>query len=140
MADIPTETGWASLYRTFDEDADLVARLTVAYIHVFQGKALGSESVACMIKHFPGGGPKKMGWMPTFHKGAYKPILEITLPIIFPPSKLPSLMLSLAYLSQSENYPLNFPSVCILYARQEKICLVTQENTLYAYGFGLHSN
>ena len=51
---------------TFGEDAELSARLTAAYIRGFQGEALGKESVACMTKHFPGGGPQKDGEDPHF--------------------------------------------------------------------------
>ena len=61
MADIATEPRWGRLYGTFGEDADLVSRMTVAYIQGFQSETLGPESVACMIKHFPGGGPQKDG-------------------------------------------------------------------------------
>jgi beta-glucosidase len=32
-----------------------------AYVRGFQGETLGPESVACMSKHFPGGGPQKDG-------------------------------------------------------------------------------
>lgn len=61
MADLATEPRWARTNGTFGEDAQLSARLTAAYIRGFQGEALGSQSVACMTKHFPGGGPQKDG-------------------------------------------------------------------------------
>ncbi len=61
MADLATEPRWGRLYGTFGSDADLVSRMTIAYIQGFQGTTLGQESVACMIKHFPGGGPQKDG-------------------------------------------------------------------------------
>lgn len=61
MADLATEPRWGRMYGTFGEDADLVSRMTIAYIQGFQGQTLGQESVACMIKHFPGGGPQKNG-------------------------------------------------------------------------------
>jgi len=61
MADLATEPRWARISGTFGEDADLVAEMTVAYIRGFQGEELGPESVACMTKHFPGGGPQKDG-------------------------------------------------------------------------------
>lgn len=61
MADLATEPRWARINGTFGEDAALSAKLTAAYIKGFQGKALGPQSVACMTKHFPGGGPQKDG-------------------------------------------------------------------------------
>ncbi len=61
MADLATEPRWARINGTFGEDAQLSARLTAAYIRGFQGQQLGKDSVACMTKHFPGGGPQKDG-------------------------------------------------------------------------------
>ena len=61
MADLATEPRWARISGTFGEDAELASRMTVAYIQGFQGERLGKESVSCMIKHFPGGGPQKDG-------------------------------------------------------------------------------
>ena len=61
MADLATEPRWARVNGSFGEDARLAAELTAAYIRGFQGPALGPESVACMTKHFPGGGPQKDG-------------------------------------------------------------------------------
>jgi beta-glucosidase len=61
MADLATEPRWARISGTFGEDAELASRMTVAYIQGFQGESLGRESVSCMIKHFPGGGPQKDG-------------------------------------------------------------------------------
>jgi beta-glucosidase len=69
MADLATEPRWARINGTFGEDAQLSARLTGAYIRGFQGAALGSHSVACMTKHFPGGGPQKDGEDPHFPYG-----------------------------------------------------------------------
>ncbi len=61
MADLATEPRWARLSGTFGADAQLAARLAAAYIRGFQGREIGAESVACMVKHFPGGGPQKDG-------------------------------------------------------------------------------
>jgi beta-glucosidase len=61
MADLATEPRWARNNGTFGEDAALSARMTAAYIRGFQGPRIGPESVACMTKHFPGGGPQKDG-------------------------------------------------------------------------------
>lgn len=61
MADLATEPRWCRVNGTFGEDAELSSKMTAAYIRGFQGKELGPESVACMTKHFPGGGPQKGG-------------------------------------------------------------------------------
>jgi len=69
MADLATEPRWARISGTFGEDARLSARLTAAYIKGFQGDSLTGESVTCMTKHFPGGGPQENGWDPHFKYG-----------------------------------------------------------------------
>ena len=69
MADLATEPRWARINGTFGEDAALSARMTAAYIRGFQGATLGPHSVACMTKHFPGGGPQKDGEDPHFPYG-----------------------------------------------------------------------
>ncbi len=69
MADLATEPRWARIMHTFGEDADLAGRLVGAYIRGFQGERLGPQSVACMTKHFPGGGPQKDGEDPHFPYG-----------------------------------------------------------------------
>jgi beta-glucosidase len=69
MADLATEPRWPRINGTFGEDADLSARMTAAYIRGFQGETLGKDSVACMTKHFPGGGPQKDGEDPHFSYG-----------------------------------------------------------------------
>lgn len=61
MADLATEPRWIRMNGTFGEDARLSAKLTAAYIKGFQGDSLGVASVACMTKHFSGGGPQKEG-------------------------------------------------------------------------------
>jgi beta-glucosidase len=61
MADVATEPRWARAAGTFGEDFELAGRLTAAYIRGFQGDELGPTSVACMVKHFPGGGPQADG-------------------------------------------------------------------------------
>ena len=66
MADLATEPRWPRISGTFGEDADLASRLTYAYIKGFQGDSLGEQSVACMTKHFSGGGPQKEGIDPHF--------------------------------------------------------------------------
>ena len=69
MADLATEPRWGRINGTFGEDAELSARLIDAYIRGFQGETLGPHSVACMTKHFPGGGPQKDGEDPHFPEG-----------------------------------------------------------------------
>lgn len=66
MADLATEPRWPRINGTFGEDARLSARLTKAYVLGFQGAQLGPNSVACMTKHFAGGGPQKEGLDPHF--------------------------------------------------------------------------
>lgn len=73
--DLATEPRWPRISGTFGEDAQLTARLARAYIEGFQGKSLGAHSVACMTKHFPGGGPQNEGLDPhfPFQKGQIYP-------------------------------------------------------------------
>jgi beta-glucosidase len=61
MADLATEPRWARINGTFGEDAQLSAEMTKAYVLGFQGDTLGTGSVACMSKHFSGGGPQLKG-------------------------------------------------------------------------------
>ena len=69
MMDLATEPRWSRVYGTFGEDADLATRMGRAYIRGLQGTSLGSESVATMAKHFPGGGPQDDGWEAHFSYG-----------------------------------------------------------------------
>jgi beta-glucosidase len=69
MADLATEPRWARIMHTFGEDGELAAKLVGAYIRGFQGRELGPHSVACMTKHFPGGGPQADGEDPHFPYG-----------------------------------------------------------------------
>jgi beta-glucosidase len=69
MADLATEPRWGRISGTFGEDAGLAAQMVSAYIKGFQGERLGPASVACMTKHFPGGGPQKDGEDPHFAYG-----------------------------------------------------------------------
>ena len=66
MADLSTEPRWGRINGTFGEDARLSAKLTYAYVKGYQGDSLGANSVACMTKHFSGGGPQKEGIDPHF--------------------------------------------------------------------------
>lgn len=68
--DVATEPRWARQYSTFGQSAELVGRLGVAYVDGFEGvDGLNSSSVACMAKHFPGGGPQRGGEDPHFGYG-----------------------------------------------------------------------
>lgn len=69
MADLATEPRWARNNGTFSEDAHLAAMLTKAYVLGFQGDSLGKTSVACMTKHFSGGGPQEGGLDAHFASG-----------------------------------------------------------------------
>ncbi len=73
--DLATEPRWPRISGTFGEDAHLTARLAKAYIAGFQTDTLGPNSVACMTKHFPGGGPQNEGLDPhfEFQKGQVYP-------------------------------------------------------------------
>jgi beta-glucosidase len=68
-ADLATEPRWCRAAGTFGEDAEVVARMVTAYIRGLQGEALGPQSVACMTKHFPGGGAQLDGEDPHFAYG-----------------------------------------------------------------------
>jgi beta-glucosidase len=75
MADLATEPRWPRVAGTFGEDAQLSARMVKAYVLGFQGYKLDETSVACMTKHFSGGGPQKEGLDPhfEFQKGQVYP-------------------------------------------------------------------
>ncbi len=75
MADLATEPRWPRINGTFGEDANLSATMTYAYVKGFQGDSLNANSVACMTKHFSGGGPQKEGLDPhfKFQKGQVYP-------------------------------------------------------------------
>jgi beta-glucosidase len=66
QVDLATEPRWPRISGSFGEDAHVSARLAKEYIEGFQGPELGPNSVACMTKHFPGGGPQKQGLDPHF--------------------------------------------------------------------------
>ena len=75
MADLATEPRWPRTNGTFGEDTRLSARMVKAYVLGFQGERLDSNGVACMTKHFSGGGPQKEGLDAhfEFHKGQVYP-------------------------------------------------------------------
>jgi beta-glucosidase len=61
QVDLATEPRWARQLQTLGADSARVAEYTRAYLAGFQGDVLGPSSVACVTKHFPGGGPQKDG-------------------------------------------------------------------------------
>jgi beta-glucosidase len=61
MADLATEPRWARTSGTLGSDADAVAGLVREYVLGLQGSELGRDSVAAMVKHFPGAGPQLDG-------------------------------------------------------------------------------
>ncbi|MET9374566.1 glycoside hydrolase family 3 protein [Streptomyces sp. NPDC003035] len=67
--DLATEPRWARQSGTFGSDAQLTGELVRAYVRGLQGEELGPDSVAAMVKHFPGGGPQKDGEDPHFPHG-----------------------------------------------------------------------
>ncbi|MFE1907465.1 glycoside hydrolase family 3 protein [Streptomyces gardneri] len=67
--DLATEPRWARQSGTFGSDAKLTGELVTAYVRGLQGESLGKDSVAAMVKHFPGGGPQKDGEDPHFPHG-----------------------------------------------------------------------
>jgi len=67
--DLATEPRWARAAGGFGQSAETTERLVAAYLRGFQGQRLTPASVACMTKHFPGGGPQRDGEDPHFPYG-----------------------------------------------------------------------
>jgi beta-glucosidase len=67
--DLATEPRWARAAGGFGQSAETTERLVTAYLRGFQGERLTPASVACMTKHFPGGGPQLDGEDPHFPYG-----------------------------------------------------------------------
>ncbi|MGO4807109.1 glycoside hydrolase family 3 protein [Arthrobacter sp. 2MCAF15] len=68
--DLATEPRWSRAEGTFGQDAEVTSRLVAAYLEGLRGgRELGADSVAGMVKHFPGGGPQKDGEDPHFPYG-----------------------------------------------------------------------
>jgi beta-glucosidase len=67
--DLATEPRWSRQSGTFGSSAEVTSELVRAYVRGLQGPRLGPESVAAMVKHFPGGGPQKDGEDPHFPHG-----------------------------------------------------------------------
>ncbi len=71
QVDLATEPRWSRIGATFGEDADLTCALVRPYVEALRGPGdeLGPDSVAAMVKHFPGGGPQLDGEDPHFPYG-----------------------------------------------------------------------
>lgn len=67
--DLATDPRWARQLQSFGQNPDLVSEFGVAFLRGMQGSELGLNSVACMPKHFPGGGAQKDGEDPHFPNG-----------------------------------------------------------------------
>ena len=59
--DLASEPRWGRQFQTFGADTELVVDYTTAYLDGFQGAEVDATSVACVTKHFPGGGPQLDG-------------------------------------------------------------------------------
>ncbi len=64
--DLATEPRWARISGGFGDDAHLTADIAARYVRGLQGEELSPDSVATMVKHFPGGGPQQDGLDPHF--------------------------------------------------------------------------
>ncbi|MFD8003716.1 glycoside hydrolase family 3 protein [Streptomyces mirabilis] len=64
-----TEPRWSRQSGTFGSSAELTSELVRTYVRGLQGMRLGPDSVAAMVKRFPGGGPQKDGEDPHFAHG-----------------------------------------------------------------------
>ncbi len=67
--DVATEPRWSRTWGTFGDDEELVSRLGVAYLRGLRADRLGPDSVAAIVKHFPGNGPVENGEDPHFAHG-----------------------------------------------------------------------
>ncbi|MFF1831477.1 glycoside hydrolase family 3 protein [Paenarthrobacter sp. NPDC058040] len=62
MADLFTEPRWSRGWGTFGEDVEIASTMVAAFIEGLRGSAtLGPESLAAVVKHFPGAGPQQGG-------------------------------------------------------------------------------
>ncbi|RYP27795.1 hypothetical protein DL767_007507 [Monosporascus sp. MG133] len=59
--DLATEPQWVRLSDTWEEDANVAAKIIVPYIEDFHGDGFGPHSLATLPKQFPGGDPVENG-------------------------------------------------------------------------------
>lgn len=76
QADMASEPRWRRFYGTFAEDPALLRDVVRAYCEAFQNtpgskNGWGSQSVNCMVKHWPGGGAGEAGRDAHFGIGKY---------------------------------------------------------------------
>ena len=71
MADVVTDPRWQRIYGTFGEDPELIAEIVERLVAGLQGDALGPESIATTMKHFPGGGARENGFDPHYVEGKW---------------------------------------------------------------------
>lgn len=71
MCDVVTDPRWQRIYGTFGEDPDLVSDIIGRLVAGTQGDALGPDSLALTVKHFPGGGPRDNGFDPHYKEGKW---------------------------------------------------------------------
>lgn len=69
MADVAAEPRWSRFNGTFGEDPELVSDYIREITAGMQGESLSADSVACTVKHFPGGGVRYDGHDPHFEWG-----------------------------------------------------------------------
>ena len=69
QVDLATEPRWGRQAQTFGQDAATASAFVAAYLQGLQGDELGTDSVACTTKHFPGCGPQQDGEDPHFPYG-----------------------------------------------------------------------
>ena len=69
MADVASEPRWSRFNGTFGEDVKLVTAYVGNVVRGMQGEELSGASVACTVKHFPGGGVRLDGHDPHFEWG-----------------------------------------------------------------------
>lgn len=70
-ADLATEPRWYNSQFTYGEDSAEVADRVAAFVRGLQGEALGPDSVAGIVGHFPGAGAAKGGWNGRLEKGKF---------------------------------------------------------------------
>ena len=71
MADVVTDPRWFRINGTFGEDPQFISDTISTIVRTLQGPELGLHSVACTIKHFPGGGARENGFDPHYAEGKF---------------------------------------------------------------------
>ncbi len=71
QVDLVTEPRWTRNRTTFTESPQWAATITRALVQGYQGSSVGPDSVAEVIKHFPGDGSVNKGLDPHFAEGQF---------------------------------------------------------------------